>query len=203
MFKNISFFLAMAFITTSANATLITSSSDTALAGATTITFSEQAFATSSSFTFGDVTFGALGNNSLRIQNNPCSGVCLPNTGPVLSNQTSGGSGTGFTVDFASSVSAFGFGAAAMNSALSVSAFDSSDNLIETFNFSGSCCGFQFGGISAAGISSLLVSTSDYIAFDNFMYVSGTAEIPEPTALALLALGLAGIGASRKKQKRS
>lgn len=201
MLKNISFFLAMAFITTSANATLITSSGDVALTGATTITFSEQAFSTSPSFTFGDVTFDALGSNSLRLQNNPCSSVCVPNTGPILSNQTSGTSGTGFTVDFASSVSAFGFGAAAMNSALSVSAFDSLNNLIETFNFSGSCCGFQFGGISAAGISSLLVSTSDLIAFDNFMYVSENTAVPEPTVLALFVIGLAGIGASRKKRK--
>lgn len=179
-------------------ATPITSAGDSALTGGTVITFSEQAHGSAASFTFGDVTFSATGSNSLRLENNPCVGSCIPNTGDTLANQTSGISGASFTVDFASTISAFGFGAAAQNSSLSVSAFDLSNSLIESFDFSGSCCAFEFGGIAAAGISSLLISTTDYMAFDNFTYVAESSSVPEPAMFALMGLGLVGIGFSRK-----
>lgn len=180
----------------------ITSPGDPALAGATVITFSEQSAGTSTSFTFGDVTFTADASNNLTLQNNPCASLCTPDTGHVLGNQTSGTSGGNVLVNFNTAVSAFGFGAAAQNSAVSVSAFDQLNALIEVFNFSGSCCSFEFGGIAASDIYSLLIATSDYIIIDNFTYTTAT-EVSEPNTIAVLSLGLiALITARRKKPKQ-
>ena len=183
-----------------ASASFITSSGDASLSGGNVIDFEDQTLGTYTSLTIDDVTFTANDNN-LRIDNTYQQ---YNQSGIYLDNGTYGGNGFGsLTFDFDGGTSAFGFtwGMAESFASWNLSAYDSSNNLIESYILpsTGPSNAGEFYGISASDISYATLSWNgsyDWIAVDDFTYVS---SVPEPATLGLLALGLLGLRASRKQ----
>lgn len=184
-----------------ASASFITSSSDSALAGANVIDFEDQTIGTYTSLTVDDVTFTAV-DNHLQIDN---SYQQYNQSGIYLDNGTYSDNGFGtLNIEIAGGTDAFGFtwGMAESFATWELSAYDGSDNLIEAYvlpSTQSSNLG-EFFGIAAANIAYATLSwTGDYdwIAIDNFSY---TSSIPEPATLGLLTLGLLGLGMCRRKQ---
>ncbi len=113
-------------------------------------------------------------------------------------------------IDFTGSVSAFGFNWGAADNHWTMSVYDGSDTLLESFVVPpvfGSNAGEYF-GIARPGIAYLTLvdmkdspccAAGDYIFIDNFSY-SGGEPVPEPSTLALLALGGLGLLPSRRKR---
>jgi hypothetical protein len=81
-------------------------------------------------------------------------------------------------------------------------------NLLQTVSFVGPDIGIgtnhtlslNIGGIRRVEFSQILVGGGDGVVFDNFSF--NTAEVPEPSTLAIFALGIMGL-ASRRFKKQS
>jgi hypothetical protein len=179
-------------------------SSNAALSGATVADFTSSTTGTYASLTIGGVTFG--GNGTFVISDNYAGSY---NTnGRNLQNEQNPGSASVLEFTFASAVSAFAFNFGASNEDWSLQAFDAGNNLLEGHILTQtwhSNAGDYF-GIAAAGIAYARATQLthvadagvDHILLDNFSYVAGQQSVPEPSALALLALALLSLAATRR-----
>lgn len=190
-----------------ASATIITSAADPALAGGTVVDFSSATQGSAPSFTVDGVTFSALpGDGSLTIGSLGSYG----GVGNDLQTQDLNGSATpGFSITLPEPVSAFGMVWGAANPNWTVSAYDSSDALIESVTFVGGDHGAsyeEFYGIAASGIASvvLIAGSYDWIVVDDFTYVAGggsEAAVPVPAAAPLALMGFAALfGLARSRR---
>jgi hypothetical protein len=177
---------------------------DPALAGGTVITFDSAPSGAFSSLTLGNVTFGGVGDdftigNAFVGQYNTYGTQCLYNP---ATDEAGNFDLTQFTFTFSGLVSAFGFNEGASNSDWTLSAYSSTNTLIESdvlpqteFDNDG-----DYFGISAPGISYATLTedpnytAGDYILIDNFTTVAGgTVSAPDSGSTALLLI--VGLGA--------
>lgn len=114
--------------------------------------------------------------------------------------------------DFDSTISALGFLFGASDSSWTLSAFNSSNLLLESIDIApvyASNNGDFFGLSGLAGASYATLTQNfdgyysnggvDYVFVDNLAFTSGNG-VPEPTSLALMGLGLAGLATLRRRK---
>ncbi len=197
-------FAILASCSYEAFATPITSNADSALMGATVIDFNSEAIGTFSSRTINGVTFSGVGVN-LTISNDS-NGQYVPAQDTFLDNRSGGGS---FNFLFGSSVSAFGLQIGATNSVQTLTAYDSLNNVLETLVIPNQV-GTQphpytgFYGMAHAGISRVTLSANagDWIVLDDFTFTGkGGSSVAEPGSIAMLMLGLFGLGFARRARR--
>lgn len=110
--------------------------------------------------------------------------------------------------EFTAPVDAFGFNWGAADDVWLLSAYDSSNNLLDSLllTATGPSNSGEYFGIAASGIAyATLIDQSgdagDYVMIDRFTYgAQGGNELPEPASMALVGLGLVGLAALRKRK---
>ncbi len=167
-------------------------------AGGQIVTFDSVVGGTYSSYTDGNVTFSAdavmyIDNQYMGVYNN--FGV---NSLHNIYNAPSFGK---LTFTFTSPVSALGFFWGAADEPWTLSAYDSADALIESYELpvlNGLNNG-TFVGISASGIAYATItgSSGDWVFVDNVQ----TSPVPLPAALPLFSSALIGLGGLARKRK--
>jgi len=188
--------LALA-LASSANATIITSTADAALAGATVQNFDAVAPGTYASLALPGVTIVGNGG-SMSIDN--VNGN-FGRGGLNLNNPS--GFPASFDLLFSSPVTAFGIYGGAVNGPWVYTAFDAANHRLESITTAGACCSAMFYGIAnRAGIARVsLEGPVDWVIFDDLYIGPEPAKVPEPASITLFGAALAGLAAARRKDK--
>ncbi|MGZ8321243.1 MAG: PEP-CTERM sorting domain-containing protein [Telluria sp.] len=167
----------------------------------TTVDFEGQPLGSFASLTLGGVNFSGT-DGDLRTEST--YGGDYNTTGTVYLDNMAGQTG-GFHFGFAAPVSAFAFNFGAADVNWTLTAFDSAGVALESLILSPTHAGNDgnYFGIANAGIAyATLTGMGDWVLLDNFVVAAEEAnDVPEPGSLALLGLGLAGIGALRKRSR--
>lgn len=182
----------------SANAALITSSTHSALAGATVETFNSITTGEYSSLSVSGATI--VGNGSTMTVSNDGNSSIYGMGGYALQNTY--GSPSSFSINFDTTVDAFGIWGGAYNNAWTFAAYDSSNNLIESVSAAASCCSPMFFGLVNDGMAKVTLSGfGDWVVFDNLTY--NVSAVPIPAAAFMFAPALLGFMGFRRKAKNS
>lgn len=178
-----------------AQAGVVTSFANPALAGATVDGFS--AYATGSPTTVGNGAFVLTqnGGGTLTVTDT-YAGVYGAVGRSVVSY-----AGQGVTFNFTQALDAFAVTIGGADYDWKIEAFGNGGGSLGTATVAHNVEGF-IAGWAAAGIWSVKLSptSSDAVLFDNLSYVQASAAaLPEPTPLALIGVALLGLGLSRRR----
>lgn len=179
-----------------------------AIPGGTVETFESVNGFYGSSLTLGNLTLSGIGNTG-------APAVFSVNSNYSGSYNTTGASVNsppGYPVqwrfDFANVVDAFAFNLGAHDLPWTIAAYTAADILVDTLGISpiNSTSKGEYYGIAGSNIAYAVLNagSAEWILIDNVTYNESETggSIPEPTTLALLGLGLAGIGFSYKKKRQ-
>lgn len=175
-------------------------SSNAALAGGSVIDFDSDAAGTSA-VTLNYPGVSMTGDGTLRISDafNGSFNV----TGNALA-LTTNDSVKEVIFSFTGLVDAFGFNIGGTDSAdtWNIVAYAATGTVLGSQQISalGSSNAGEFFGLAMPGIASAKLSNTgdaDYVVLDNFTYLS---SVPEPVSIALVCIGLVGMGYRRRKQ---
>ena len=181
-----------------------------ALAGGTVIDFDGGPTGDYSSLTLLGVTFNDL-DYTFRISSAYIGSYNTEGTYSLQNGDYDSTMTHRLRFDFASAVDAFGFNWGASDDTWLLSAFDSSNNLLDSLSIaptqssnSGDYFGIASSNISYATIVNQSGDAGDLIFLDDFTYKGqgggGNGVIPEPTTMSLLGLGLLGLAKLRRKR---
>ena len=180
----------------SVNAALITSSTNSALDGATVETFNSIGLGEYSSLSVSGATI--VGNGGTMTISNDSNTSSYGVDGYALQN--SNGTPTSFSINFDTPVDAFGIWGGAYNNAWTFSAYDSFNNLIESLSVSTSCCSPMFFGLLNDDMAKVTLSGSgDWVVFDNLTYKESVSAVPIPAAVFMFVPALLGFLGFRRK----
>lgn len=180
---------------------------DAALAGGTQEGFDAVAAGQYSTLTLGNVTYSSVGSpltigTDFNGNYNTSGGQSMYNDYDLVPDN--------FRFDFATAVNGFAFNWGAADNTWVLNAYDSGGNLLDSLSIgpvyasnSGDYFGIAANAIAYATLQDQHdnIPDGDYVFIDRFTTGGSAVSVPEPSTIALLGLGLLGMGLSRSRKK--
>jgi hypothetical protein len=200
---------AVLFVVSSpAQAGLINSAADPALAGSSAITFETTPAQTFSNLTINGVNFSVPAGQAGYISS--AYAGQYNSTGQSLQNTYANNAFNSLTITFSNPVNAVGFNWGASDTVWTLTALNASNQVLATRDLPKTLASNagDFFGLAVNGIKKIVIAepgSGDYILLDNLHYGNGARvqSVPEPTSAILFGLGFAGVVGSAWRRRNA